>query len=136
MYSYLETAHNSALLRLRQRIRQAEQPDNPALMSLWLDSEQQQLAELDTALRWQGYRAQFRLLLETYADELLPSHWRVLALDSLYRPLAELKRMGAGDRACEYRQLLAELHITSHYFQASVYWQQGDNPATSTRRDS
>jgi hypothetical protein len=66
------------------------------------------------------HQAQFYLLLEVITDTLLPSHWRELCLDNIYRPLIELNRLSTCQSTKkQLRHLWLELNITSNYFKIS-----------------
>ncbi len=81
MQPSIDAAWLMELTHIRRKIRWGEEPDNPLLISRWLAHENhehtQQLSQEE--LR-QGYENQFRLLLETLMDELVPSHWRCKTL--------------------------------------------------------
>ena len=106
-----------ALDLLREKVRHAREPDNPQLLRLWFELEDAALENGSRDERWQVHVAEFRLLLETFADDLLPRHWRTLCLDNITRPLAELSRLaGQDDRQSELRQLMQELRVVSRFF--------------------
>ncbi|WLQ13044.1 hypothetical protein O5O45_25270 [Hahella aquimaris] len=109
-----------AIRELRRKIRYATEADNPQLLSLWLSMEET-LAPACATSRWRLYAAEFRLLLDTLADDLIPNHWRTLCMDQIYRPLAALSRIADGEpRRRQLNELLYELRTTSHFFQASL----------------
>lgn len=99
---------------LRKKVRSAAEADNPGLITHWL--------ELDLC-RHQGFKSrkehyerQFRLLLDTIADELLPGHWRCCCLDNINRPLAELSRLSSRSEHQSYiNRLQYELNMICHY---------------------
>jgi len=111
----------TAINSIRQKVRYAEDEDNPDLLSFWLMAEQTLFTGSnsfsDEDARWQLYQGQFRLLLDAICDNLLPEHWRLLCLDNIYRPLTELNRISQCENTKErLRRLWLELNITSQYF--------------------
>ncbi|WP_162628747.1 MULTISPECIES: hypothetical protein [Marinobacter] len=107
--------------RLRTRIRHGLEPDNPALVMMWLDFEDNQCAGSPCDQQWRCYRDAVDLLLETFTDELNPSHWRVFCLDQLVRPLCCLQRLaGSDERHEELQGLLQEISTLSHFFCPSL----------------
>ena len=75
---------NVILVKLRNKIRHGEEPDNPTLISLWLSFEED-YRDVNTgnSTLEDHYEKQFNLLLETVADELIPVHWRRVCLDNI-----------------------------------------------------
>lgn len=107
---------------MREKIRYGQDPDNPALIPLWLDQEAA-LRPFDLSLEdcRHYYESQFRLLLEAVLDELVPSHWRRLCLDYIYQPLSTLKKLSDGEQSERHiRQLINELSISCRYVEASL----------------
>ncbi|PIE43545.1 MAG: hypothetical protein CSA50_04305 [Gammaproteobacteria bacterium] len=110
---------NSSLFsqRLRDKIRHAHEPDNPTLLMTWFDLEESECAQYSPEQRWQRHRSSVELLLDAFADELNPDHWRLLCLDNLARPLGCLQRLARNDRQHrEIKRLLQEVSTLSHYF--------------------
>lgn len=107
---------------LRDIIRYGYDPDNPALIPLWLSREEAILpAEVTLAMRRKCYMDQFNLLLNVISDELVPAHWRCLCLDYIYKPLSGLYRLATGEQDKQHhRQLLYELSVTSRYMAPSL----------------
>lgn len=106
--------------RLYRKIRSAEDPDNPALILLFLELSLS-LADNTVADKRRCLKVQFQLLLDTLADEHLPSHWRCQCLDNIYRPLRELQRIACcRESKQQVRLLMYELRIISCYFQAGL----------------
>jgi len=72
----------TAINSIWQKVRYAEDEDNPELLSFWLTAEQTLFTSSNTSsdeyARWQLYQGQFRLLLDAICDNLLPKHWRQL----------------------------------------------------------
>ena len=105
---------------LRMKIRNAEEPNNPTLISQWMNIELPPFITPSLSC-WKVYVDQFNLLLDTFADELIPAHWRQICLDSIYRPLFILKKLEHNTQSkVQVRQLFHELSITSQYVEASL----------------
>lgn len=103
--------------QLRNKIRHAQEPDNPCLLMTWFNLEESECIHCDSEQQWLRYKSSVELLLDTFTDELNPAHWRALCLDNLIRPLSCLQRLVQSDRqALELRQLLQEVSTLSHYF--------------------
>jgi hypothetical protein len=114
--------NNPSVRLIRDKIRFGHEPDNPLLISIWLDQEKLFLQELeDIGHRRQYLEQQFRLLLDTIMDELIPSHWRCICLNNIYYPLSSLKKL-ASDKQSErhIQQLINELSVTSNYVASSL----------------
>ena len=104
---------------LEQKIRQGLEPDNPVLIHLWLSCQQTENLPIDT-LRVK-HTAQFRLLLETVLDELVPAHWRRTCLDNIYLPLSALKKLSNSESSeQQLRDLFNELAISTRYVESSL----------------
>ena len=119
-FSYF-TIQTTAINSIRQKVRYAEDEDNPQLLSFWLMAEQTLFTgsdlHVDDAARWHMYQGQFRLLLDAICDNLLPEHWRQLCLDNIYRPLTDLSRISECEASKgRLRRLWLELNVTSQYF--------------------
>ena len=109
-----------AINGLRRKIRQGLEADNPSLIALWLSMEEVHL-DYRHELRWSLYIAQFTLLLDTFADDLIVKHWRFTCLDNICKPLANLQRLVVNYQQKEqFRKLQHELRVTSHYFQYAL----------------
>ena len=105
---------------LQQKIRDAEEPDNPLLIRQYLDLD---LPITETGLTGQRQRlvSQCRLLIETIADECLPPHWRCHCLDHIYLPLFALARLADCSQSIQQvRALNHELRVISHYLQPGL----------------
>ena len=105
---------------LRYKIRNAIQPDNPALISQWL--------AIDTCPSYYHfnqqrlhYEKQFFFLLETIADELLPGSWRRACLDQIQKPLMALAEISfqPTDKA-RLSELYDALRVTCDYVMGSL----------------
>ena len=96
------------------------EPDNPLLINQFLNFKLDVITPNKVLYREQ-LLAQFQLLIDTIADELLPAHWRRQCLDNIYRPLQALQRIA--DSAHNQQQVLTlthELRVISHYLQAGL----------------
>lgn len=114
--SRVGSRRDPAVALLREKVRYAHEPDNPQLLRRWFELED---ATFGTGVsdRWRLHVAQFRLLLDVFADDVLPAHWRTLCLDNIARPLAELSRLADdSERHRELQQLMRELRVVSHFF--------------------
>lgn len=107
---------------LRNKIRYGSEPDNPSLITLWLIQENEFIStDISLEENWQRHESQFRLLLETVVDELVPSHWRCLCLDYIYKPLSSLQRLSTTDSTSKkFHSLMHELSQSSQYVSASL----------------
>jgi len=111
------------ITKLKSKIRHAEEPNNPGLIPLWLTLEEIEIGQ-EPSLRElrKNYESQFHLLLETVADELVPSHWRQVCLDNIYKPLTTLQRMINDDESrVRLSALMRELSVTSRYVEKSLF---------------
>ena len=113
---------NPGLLLLREKIRHGKEPDNPALLPLWLSLEEEHQQHLSTMyLLAQHFENQFYLLLETVVDELVPCHWRRTCLDFIYKPLSSLQRISHDQKSKNHvAKLLRELAVSSRYVERSL----------------
>lgn len=103
--------------QLRDKIRHAQEPDNPTLLMTWFNLEESECARCSQDQQWRRYKSSVELLLETFSDELNPAHWRALCLDNLVRPLGCLQRLVKDEQqTLELRCLLQEVSTLSHYF--------------------
>ncbi len=123
MLSPANTPNTAHITLLRRKIRWGEEPDNPSLIHQWLSQEnndEQHLASSRETLR-QRYESQFNLLLEAVVDELVPSHWRCICLDNIYRPLQFLKQISDNKQSeIQIQHLTRELVVQSHYVRHSL----------------
>lgn len=106
---------NDYLQHVQKQIRFAKEPDNPSLISHYLDIDTCRQKSVESLK--QHYERQFRLLLDTVADELIPSHWRCCCLDNINKPLGQLARLFANnqDGQAYLCKLKYELNMTCHY---------------------
>ena len=110
--------------QLKNKIRHAVEPNNPALLSMWLNFEEGLCQVYSQKKQWQAYTATVRFLLECYIDNLNPAHWRVTCLDHLARPLSCLQRISKGpQQQAELQALHIEINVLSHYFSPSFIQQ-------------
>lgn len=106
--------------QLGDKIRHAKEPDNPALVSIWLDMQESQFVHHNHKQRWSVCCSAIDLLLDAYADELNPSHWRAVCLDNLVRPLAALQRMAASEQhQRELQAINRKISTISSFYAAS-----------------
>lgn len=110
-----------AINALREKVRYATEEDNPGLVLLWLSAEETSLNnDIDAARAL--FQAQYQLLLDTLADDLIPSHWRLWCLDNIYRPLQGLSRLaGTAKQQAHLRSLLVELRLTTQYCRTALH---------------
>ncbi|MEH6580106.1 MAG: hypothetical protein V7731_23880 [Amphritea sp.] len=118
--SFINNNRALVTVALRYKIRHATEPDNPALISQWLS-----LDSCPSYLRIDEqrvhYEQQFRLLLETIADELLPGTWRRACLDQIHKPLTALAEIAfCHDSIQRLNVLHNELRLTCDYVSASL----------------
>ena len=116
--SFPEFLHqNNEINKLRYKVRYGNEVNNPNLVNNWFSMEES-LNNSDTDSKWQLYQAQFSLLIDVLADDMLPSHWRTWCLDNIYKPLNALQRL-VGDQQQHYQlnEMYNELRIISHRFQ-------------------
>ena len=100
---------------MRQKIRYAKEPDNPALISEWMSFTS---CPVDGAIaqRRRSCVTQFNLLLDAVADECLPVHWRNICLDNIYYPLLKIKNLSDCEASdVQVRNMFYELKVMSHY---------------------
>lgn len=113
---------NLGLKIIRNKIRNAQEPDNPTLISLWLAMEEQHQSDITFNCSLQSqYESQFYLLLETIVDELIPTHWRRICLDNIYKPLGSLQRITNDEQSKQHlSQLFDELSVSCRYVEQSL----------------
>ncbi len=70
---------NPSISQLRDKVRYATEPDNPQLIREWLDLEVRACGQVRRH-QWQNRMVAIRLLLDAFADEVLPPHWRDISL--------------------------------------------------------
>lgn len=104
---------------LELKVRYAKEPNNPGLITHWLTLAR--CADTTYLSLREHYEHQFRLLLDTLADELLPAHWRRCCLDNINRPLLAMQRLSASSEHRMYmHRLNYELNVTCHYAAQSM----------------
>lgn len=112
-----QVGQKSILPRLRAAVRQGSDPDNPALLYYWFEFERVAILEASSECLREKCRHQFRLLIDTYSDLLVPRQWRILCLDNIYRPFEELRLLVRSEQQRkELLQLEFELRIIAHFF--------------------
>lgn len=106
----------NTLKHIRKTIRHGLKPEQPQLFQLWFNIEDEYVDDQQDSA-WNANINQFRLLLDTFADVIIPPHWRWQCLDHIQRPLLRLSRsISSQSQQQQFRQLLTELRVTSHYF--------------------
>lgn len=100
--------------QLLHKIRFAREPDNPALIQYWLQTEYTG-TETRACTDWDRLRLQYHLLLDTINDVNLPVRWRCACLDAIYTPLQRMENL-ARDSALkrEVRRLYFEVTMCRH----------------------
>ena len=114
--------HKISIEVIKNKIRHGTEPNNPTLISLWLTKEgilQQTLVD-KSELRLL-FENQFRLLLETIVDDLVPNFWRKTCLDYIYRPLTSLQGISDSEQSASHlRQLTYELSTKCRYIEQNI----------------
>ena len=111
---------SAQLHHLRQKIRAAQEPDNPDLIRQWITLGQASV-QAPLELRRRICIDQFYLLLEVVADDCLPAHWRNSCLDHINRTVLTLKQLADDQHSSAMVQrLFYELRVTSHFFQTAL----------------
>lgn len=115
-FKYQDPAINS----LRHKIRFGLEENNPSILGLWLSMEENVGAK-NTFDQWSLYKAQYRLLIDTLSDDMLPNHWRACCLDHIYKPLIELNKLAITEHQVQQlNRLYYELRVTSNFFQSGL----------------
>ncbi|CUB04718.1 hypothetical protein [Marinomonas fungiae] len=105
---------------IEQTIKRGVASDSPKVLHQYLDTSEAYAERLGISEAYDLYKRVFQVLLETVCDAAVPMHWRELCLDSIYRPLMQLKRFVITDQdAVEYYRFEHELRALSHYFMSS-----------------
>ncbi len=108
---------NMMIKQLKNKIRHGLQPDNPALLSIWLNFEESTCKSFNQKKQFKAYIAMVKFLMECYADTMNPPHWRATCLDHMARPLSCLQRICYGPvQHTELQALYMEINVLSHYF--------------------
>lgn len=101
-------------------IRTAAEPDSPSLLTDWFELDQCDEQQSIQTQR-EHFESQFRLLLDTVSDELLPSQWRCTCLNNIYRPLKALNKLANSEQStAELNKLFYELNVICNYVKASL----------------
>lgn len=115
--THLDEATVTLVENLYQKIRYAEEPDDPQIITRFLTLSANQFNK-SKRLRRQCLLIQFQLLLDTAVDEYLPAHWRNLCLNHIYNPLFTLQRLADCKQSQrQVNELFYELRIIGGYFQ-------------------
>ena len=113
-------SQDPAINVLRHKIRHGEEVDNPSLVLIWFSMELAFMGACKHAA-WSLHVAEYRLLLDTLADDILEGHWRLWCLDNIYKPLSALSRLVDTDiQKLELEKLFYELRVTSQFFKAGL----------------
>ena len=114
-------SQDPAINVLRHKIRYGEELDNPSLVLIWFSMEEALMGACKHAA-WSLHVAEYRLLLDTLADDMLEGHWPVYGcLDKIYKPLSALSRLVDSDaKKQELEQLFYELRVTSQFFKSGL----------------
>ncbi len=108
---------NMMIEQLKNKIRHGLQPDNPALLSIWLSFEESLCQGCCQQKQFKAYIATVQFLMECYSDTLNPAHWRATCLDHMARPLSCLQRICYGSKQhAQLQALHMEINVLSHYF--------------------
>lgn len=122
---FLDLSHskgrgNTSITVLRRKIRHAEEPDNPALISIYLNQKANSLGA-STDARRQHLLVQFQLLLDTIMDTCRPLHWRCLCMDHIHQPIFALKTLADTAESKQHvRTLFHDLRICGEKLQADI----------------
>ncbi|MEM7360871.1 MAG: hypothetical protein AAF431_17405 [Pseudomonadota bacterium] len=109
---------------LYRKVRNAEEPDNCGLV-LYALSEYAEAGNRSLVEYRQCLFDQFRLLMDTAADECLPAHWRQLCLDQIHRPLGLLWNLADNQYGREeVMRLYTELRVVGDYIAPSLLSEQ------------
>lgn len=110
---------------LKNKIRYALEPDNPNILYQYLSAlpvDFYRYNDKSLAHERNHYIEQFHLLLETFSDDCLPSHWRCLCLDCINKPLFSLANLASCEQSLQQvKALHYELRVISHYFETGFY---------------
>uniref|UniRef100_UPI0035149331 hypothetical protein n=1 Tax=Pontibacterium sp. TaxID=2036026 RepID=UPI0035149331 len=103
---------------LERMIRNGHQPDNPCLLDRYLAlGEARASAYRPAAARHAVHMRTYTTLLETICDSCIATHWRVLCLDQIYKPLIAMERLASTQTdKKQIRKLHNDLSVLSHYF--------------------
>ena len=108
----------------RTDVRMATHPNDPCIIGEWLRIDRccdqhdnhRVCPHCPFSTQRRCYEQQFRLLLETIADELLAPQWRCSCLDRIHHPLQGLKSLAnTPDSTAHLRELRQELATISYY---------------------
>lgn len=102
------------------KVRYATHENNPEIIKSWLQATSPaQVESIQTCRRI--YRYQFKLLMETICDDLIPSHWRRTCLDNIYKPLHGFQRVALCPHSRHTLKLMyVELNQSIKYFGRSM----------------
>jgi len=126
MSFYNQEIKTNDLFVLKRNIRYGTMPNTPLLLKYYLDilpADNQSFASY-----WSHYEDQFRLLIDTIADDCIEGHWRCLCLDYIYLPLKALHELSDCPN-CQKKlaALRTELRVISNYFQVSMTYNPNEH---------
>ena len=102
------------------KVRHGTDPDNPILLDELLRLPPI-FDQLDLEVKRSYLVTQFNLLLDTFADDFLPSHWRRHCLDQIYLPMQRLEQLANCKKSrAQLLSLGYELRVTTNYYHASL----------------
>ncbi len=101
---------------LRYAVRMGTHPNRPERISAWILAENRNTTDAVNST-WHAAKAQFELLLETFCDHLVRTHWRWVCLDHINRPLVMLMQLADTPvKKDEVRKMYEALRVISHHF--------------------
>lgn len=105
---------------LAHKVRYAIHENSPEIIKSWLQATSPSQVESIQACR-RIYRYQFKLLMETICDDIIPGHWRRTCLDNIYKPLHGFQRVALCPHSRHILKLMyAELNQSIKYFGKSM----------------
>ncbi|MGB2065597.1 MULTISPECIES: hypothetical protein [Marinomonas] len=114
------TSHIVPFSVIEQTIKRGVAADSPKVLFQYLDTSEAYAEQIGISDAYDLFKRVYQVLLETVCDASVPMHWRELCLDTIHRPLMQLKRFVITEQdALEYFRLEHELRALSHYFMSS-----------------
>ncbi|MEM9623465.1 MAG: FagA protein [Pseudomonadota bacterium] len=103
-------------------MRRAIYPDNPGILTAYLSAAEDAAADVSCSNACKIHARTFDLLLTTVCDPLLPTTWRWLCLDYMYKPLCALQALASHAEAAAalrtrtyHLQMLSEINHPSSF---------------------